>query len=81
MQTNFIDVSTQIADTVKLVKSVNDVTTTEMVRMDRVSDVTSKMHEDVENNLVTMQETYKISSTLHDISNELNDEVNKSEDE
>ncbi len=81
MQINFIDVTTQIADTVNLVKSVNEVTISEMSRMERVSDEMSKMHENVEQNLIIMQETYKISSKLHDISNDLSEEVNKSEDE
>ena len=81
MQVNFVDVSTQIADTVNLVKSVNEVTKSEMIRMDRVSDLVSEMHKDVDKNLVTMQETVKISSKLHTISNNLYYEVNKSEDE
>ena len=81
MQINFVDVSTQIADTVNLVKSVNEVTKTEMIRVDRVSNVVSGMHKDIEKNLVTMQDTVKISSKLHTISNSLHHEVNKSKDE
>ena len=81
MQTNFVDVSTQIADTVDLVKSVNEVTKTEMIKVDRVSDVVSGMHKDIEKNLVTMQDTVKISSKLYAISNSLHHEVNKNEDE
>ena len=81
MQTNFVDVTAQISNTVHLVKSVNEVTIAEMSRMDRVSNDMSKMHEDVQTNLVTMKDTYKISSKLHDISNDLNQEVNKSENE
>ena len=81
MQTNFIDVSTQISDTVGLVKSVNETTISEMSKMERVSDEMSKMHENVEQNLILIQETYKISSKLHEISNNLSKEVNKSENE
>ena len=81
MQTNFIDVSTEIENTVSLVKSVNDVTISEMSRVSRVGHDISQMHVDVENNLIIMQETYKISSKLNEISNSLNREVNKSKDE
>ncbi len=81
MQTNFIDVTTQIGDTVGLVKSVNEITISEMSKIQRVSDEMSKMHENVEQNLILMQETHKISSKLHEISNDLSKEVNKSENE
>jgi len=75
MQKSFIDVSSQIEDTLVLVKSVNDVSNTEMSRMNNVSEIMSNLYSDVENNLEKMQNTYAITSKLHDISNRLHEEV------
>ena len=78
MQHKFVEVSEQITKTSTLVQNVNQDTISEMQRIDNISHVIANLNNDVVDNLNTMRDTHKISTKLHEISNSLVEEVQKS---
>ena len=78
MQHKFVEVTEQITSTSTLVQNVNQDTISEMQRIDTISQKISNLNNDVVDNLNTMKDTHIISTKLHEISNSLVEEVQKS---
>ena len=78
MQQKFVEVTEQITKTSTLVQNVNQDTISEMQRIDNMSQIISNLNSDVVINLNTMKDTHIISTKLHEISNSLVEEVQKS---